>query len=501
MTQFLHGAEVLEIDSGARPIAVANTSVIGIVGTAPDSQAEVKATLLTGVVASNNALTWTSKLTGILGNGISIKLIDPKANSQALSVVVTDKYIEVKLATDGSGVITTTGALLKTAIEANAQAHAIVGVVNTGASTGAAAVAAVSRTSLAGGINEAFPLNVPTLVPGSKSQIALLGTDGTLPKALETIFQIGSFVIVVVRVTEGVDAAATLVNIVGSANAGTGIYAFLGAESIAKACPKILIAPEFTDSQSGSTANTAAVALQTVAERLRAFTYVSGKSDSVSNAIAYRQTLGSNRLMTIYPKAQTLNALGEIQEADLAPYWAALRAKVDNEQGFWVSISNKLISNLAGITKPVDFRLDDSASLANVLNENHISTVIQSNGFYTWGNRSATDDPKWIYECVRRTADVINDSILRAHKWAVDRNITKTYINDVVQGVEAFLADLVSIGAILGGTCWADPDQNTPSQIAQGKVYFKFDFGPTYPAEHITFVSNLNTGYLEELFQ
>lgn len=35
---------------------------------------------------------------------------------------------------------------------------------------------------------------------------------------------------------------------------------------------------------------------------------------------------------------------------------------------------------------------------------------------------------------MRRTADLINDSLLRAHLWAVDRNITKTYIDDVIEG-------------------------------------------------------------------
>lgn len=34
---FLHGAEVLDIDSGSRTIQTISTSIIGIVGTAPDA--------------------------------------------------------------------------------------------------------------------------------------------------------------------------------------------------------------------------------------------------------------------------------------------------------------------------------------------------------------------------------------------------------------------------------------------------------------------------------
>ena len=34
---FLHGVEVIEIDAGPRPIQTVKSSVIGIVGTAPDA--------------------------------------------------------------------------------------------------------------------------------------------------------------------------------------------------------------------------------------------------------------------------------------------------------------------------------------------------------------------------------------------------------------------------------------------------------------------------------
>ena len=37
---FLHGVEVIEIDTGPRQIQTAKSSVIGLVGTAPDADAE-----------------------------------------------------------------------------------------------------------------------------------------------------------------------------------------------------------------------------------------------------------------------------------------------------------------------------------------------------------------------------------------------------------------------------------------------------------------------------
>src|SRR5690606_19311865 len=105
-------------------------------------------------------------------------------------------------------------------------------------------------------------------------------------------------------------------------------------------------------------------------------------------------------------------------------------------------------------------------------------------------NETLASDPKWRFLSVVRTADIINDSLLAAHLWAVDRGITKTYVDDVKEGVNAFLRSLKAQGAILGGECWADPDLNTPDQIAQGHVYFDFDFTPVYPAQRITFRSH-----------
>ncbi|NYZ70156.1 phage tail protein, partial [Endozoicomonas sp. SM1973] len=48
-------------------------------------------------------------------------------------------------------------------------------------------------------------------------------------------------------------------------------------------------------------------------------------------------------------------------------------------------------------------------------------------------------------------------------------------------------------------TCWADPDLNTPDALADGKVYFNFDFTPPTPAEHITFNATLTDDYFKEV--
>lgn len=112
--------------------------------------APVAASLATGVIANNNALTFTAKEPGAGGNDISITLIDPAGNNGALSVDVVGRDINVTCATDGASAIASTAAEIKAAIEASAAAD-LVTVAHAGASTGAALVVAVAKTDLAGG--------------------------------------------------------------------------------------------------------------------------------------------------------------------------------------------------------------------------------------------------------------------------------------------------------------------------------------------------------------
>lgn len=501
--KFLHGVEVLEIDAGTRPIQTASSSVIGLIGTAPDAAPAVKASVVVGTVGANTALAFLAVAAGIAGNQISVAFVDPADVDQVLTVSVTGNAISVALATDALGDITTTAADLIAAIAGDVDASALVTVSNDGASTGAGVLSAMAATSLAGGVDEPFPLNTPVLVAGNRREAAKLGDAGTLSDALDSIFdQIGAAV-VVVRVAEGVDDAATMANVIGGVDAGTGNYegvqAFLGAESVLGVVPRILIAPGFTHQRDG-TANAVVAELVGIAERLRAVIIADGPNTNDADAITYSGDFGSARVFLVDPWVLKVNDAGATVAAPASPCVAGLIAKSDNDRGFWWSPSNQAINGIVGTARPVDFALGDANCRANLLNEQNVATIIRQDGYRLWGNRSLSSDDKWAFLSVRRTADMINDSLLRAHLWAVDRNITKTYVEDVIEGVNSYLRHLVSIGAILGGTCWADPDLNTPEEVAAGKIYFDFDFTAPTPAEHITFRSQAVNDYISEIF-
>jgi len=362
------------------------------------------------------------------------------------------------------------------------------------------------------------PVNTPTLILGSRAKaVDIFGNDQsfTIPAALDAIFdQAGAMVVVInvadptnpTHLTSGVldPANIALSDVIGGIDGVTGEYkgtqALLAANTEVHVTPRILIAPGFTHDTPEGLANPVVSELLGIAESLRAVIIADLPNTNETDAISYAGDFGSARVYAVYPWVKVYDvATDSIKEEPSSARVAGLIVKSDNDRGFWWSPSNLVINGIVGISKPIDFVLGDVNSKANYLNENNVTTIIQESGFRLWGNRTLSADPKWSFLQARRTADMINDSLLKAHLWAVDRNITKTYIEDVLEGINNYLRYLKNIGAIIGGTAFADPEFNTPDQIAQGKVTFEFDFTPPYPAEHIIFKSRMTDDYLSEI--
>jgi phage tail sheath protein FI len=97
----------------------------------------------------------------------------------------------------------------------------------------------------------AFPINTPVLIfSNDTAALTALGEAGTLADAIALVnAQLGELQgaakIVVVRVTQGVDAAATIANIVGD-GISTGIKSFLRAPAETGYTPRLIAAPGFT---------------------------------------------------------------------------------------------------------------------------------------------------------------------------------------------------------------------------------------------------------------
>lgn len=361
----------------------------------------------------------------------------------------------------------------------------------------------------------AFPLNTPVLIANSRTLAAKLLTnagadDGSLPDALDSIFDQAGATVVVVRVDAGLTEAETLANIVGGVNAINGrfegVHALLAAESILGVKPKILVATGWTHQRPAdpvkvgqSIANPVVAELIGIADRLRSVTIADGPSTNDAAAITYAGDFGSKRVFVIDPRVIKIDALGAPYAAPASACVAGLIVRSDNERGWWWSPSNQTINGIVGIERAVDFSLGDPSSRSNLLNAASVATIIRKDGFRLWGNRTLSDDPKWAFLSMVRIADIVSETLQEAHLWAVAQNITKNYVQEVRDGVKARIRAWVAIGALLGGDAWVDPEINTPENIAAGKIAWDFDFtGPT-PAEHLTFRAHMVNSYITEV--
>lgn len=343
----------------------------------------------------------------------------------------------------------------------------------------------------------AFPGGVPVLISGSRTEAGKLGATGTLPAALNGIFDQAGARVVVIRMDEGVDAAATLSRIIGGVDTNgenTGIQKFLDAKSEVKVAPRILIAPGFSQNTAVTTE------LLGVADRLRAVVIADGPNTTDAEAITFRDGFGSQRLMVVDPWVTVWDTVtsAEIAEPPSARV-AGIIARTDATRGFWWSASNQLMNGITGIARPVSFSLSDPDCRANLLNENEVTTIIRQDGWRLWGNRSTTADPLWAFFSVRRTADMIEDSIEAAHLWAMDRPFSGQLLIDIRDSVQAFLRTMVARGAVLGGKVWLDPELNTEAVLKAGQLYVNYDFEPPAPLERLSFQAYRNGDYYTDL--
>lgn len=348
----------------------------------------------------------------------------------------------------------------------------------------------------------AFPLNEPVLITNPQRAIAKAGTKGTLAKSLQLIANQSKPVVVVVRVAEGTGddeeaQAQTISNIIGTTDENgkyTGLKALLTAKAVTGVKPRILGVP-------GLDTQEVATALVSVAQKLRAFAYVSAWGcKTISDVIAYRENFSARELMIIWPEFLGWDTTASATTTSYATAIAlGLRAKIDNDTGWHKTLSNVGVNEVTGISASVFWDLQEKGTDADLLNEAGVTTLIRADGFRFWGNRNCSDDPLFQFENYTRTAQVIADTMAEGHMWANDKPITATLIRDIIDGINAKFRELKSGGYIIDATCWFDEEANSKETLKAGKLFIDYDYTPVPPLEHLTLRQRITDKYLANL--
>jgi phage tail sheath protein FI len=337
------------------------------------------------------------------------------------------------------------------------------------------------------------------LITSEREAIAAWGADSAITKACQAIFVRAKAVIVGCGVAKVAEAAAQTSAIIGGVLADgkrTGLQGLLNGKSMFNAQPRLLIAPKHSATLATATA------LDALATKLRAIAIVDGPGTTDEAAMEYAKNFGSKRVFLVDPGVQFWDTVASATVDAPASAWAAgMFAYTDAEYGFWASPSNKEMVGITGTTRPVEFLDGDETCRANLLNNANITTIIRDDGYRLWGNRTLSSDAKWSFVTRVRTMDIVMDAILAGHKWAVDRSITKTYVKDVTEGLQAFMRDLKNQGAIINFEVFADTELNTASQLSQGKVYWNIRFTDVPPAENPNFRVEVTDQWITEVLE
>lgn len=483
----LHGVETIELTSGTVAVTTIQTAIIGLVGTAPDVSAGTPAAGTVGTPILDNVVEFTATKAGRAGNVLLAEAVAGVPDAENPAAVETTAVwdataltLTITLGCDESGKLTATPAELVTAV------NAVADVKVTAKGTGSGIVTPFSL-QLSGGEDEPFPLNTPVAIVGT-TMLSRLGEKGSLKPALTEINDQRNALTVVVRVSEETDEAKQRAAVL------TGIGSLSSAKSVTTYQPRIVIAPGFSEDDA------VGKALETVAGKLRAVAYVDCESGATLQEVVQRRQSYGMRTELLRPRVQVSNADGQLVYRPYSAFAAGLRARIDFEKGWWWSKSNQDINNILGVEQVDEFILGDENCDANLLNMQNVSTIIRRAGFKHWGNRLCGTNPQWRFESVRRTADVIEDSIQETMLEYVDRPLDRENADDIIGTINAYMRQLIGLGAIFGGRAWLDEELNTAESMAAGVLYINYDFGPKSPTELISLRVRVNNNYaLEEM--
>lgn len=466
ITSYFHGVEVQFLDSDIYPISVRRTSVIGLVGTAPEANA-TDFPLDTPVLINSQAGFSRIGGTGTLPGAFA------QIYAEAGAVVVAIRVEEGAAEAD-------TLANIKGGVDAN------------GARTGAYAF--LDSLGLTGFVPKIL------IAPGFTHQRSDDGILSVSMAAGDGVVQGAGYIVAPeVVISGGGGSGATATAVLGTgADSGKVVEIIIndpGEDYATAPTVSIAAAPQDgTNAVAGTVAtgevrNRAAGILLSIAHRLLATIVIDGENgpNLIANA-AQLNAEWSERVFAVEPWVLVNGA-----SKPPSPSIAGLINRIDNTRGYWWSPSNQELFGIEGTSVKVDWHESDTSSTANLMNEQNCSTIIRDDGFRLWGNRMLGGIGSYNFLSVRRTADIVAEAIMAAHRRFVDRPITPGFLEDVLESVNLFMDQLKAREAIADGRVWYDPDLNNAADIAAGHVTFSYEIGPFTPAERITFRASVNT--------
>jgi phage tail sheath protein FI len=471
---FLHGVEVVQLNAGPRSIQTVASSIIALVGIAPKGDAQTPVLVLN----DSDAAKFGARLPGF-------------TIPEALDSIL-------KQGTGGTIFVVN---VFNEATHAAAIANEVVTVADNKFKLAFAPVGATPP-------NVTNTVGDTTFVAGTDYTIDEFGNGVKLSASLPATIHVDYKKLDISTVSD----SNIIGTVDGTTEARTGlkcldlIYNMFGVK------PKIVICPGFSHKPAVSVEMRAralshrAIALLDAPEGTTATAAIAGRGI----AGTFGWNISDDRAPLLFPKWKKSNPDPRGADGSTILEWysallAGVIATVDNSEGYWVSPSNKTLQGVVGPERQITCSFTDPTAQNQLLNAAGIVTYLQAfgTGLRTWGNRSSlypSDTAVKNFIPIRRTVDILLDSVEIGMLPYIDQPINRATIDAVKETVNALIRTLVGRGALIeGSSCTFDPNKNPPSQIAAGNIVFDINvMGPT-PAEKITFNAYIDINLLSNL--
>lgn len=298
--------------------------------------------------------------------------------------------------------------------------------------------------------------------------------------------------VVVMRVAEGADTAATAAAIAAALGDAGSI------PSAVNATPRLIYAGRTAWRVDLDTTNPVIAALPAACERLLAIAPVDVDDTSSANAIDARETMSSQRLIPVGVAARVYE--GEtLVTRPMAPRIVGLFNRIDNgnEGKPFKPIANQPIYGLAGLSRDIPFSLLDGSTEGQQMLDADVSILargevgvdgaVADGGFVFIGTDNTDTGELWKQFHQVRGADYITVKLVQIAREFLGREITADYVEAYINSILFMLRDHKAAGDILGyNKDVFIPNQNSPEQIRLGRL--KLDLGieqaPVFKTAH-----------------
>jgi len=226
--------------------------------------------------------------------------------------------------------------------------------------------------------------------------------------------------------------------------------------------PNLIIAPEYSYDVD------VAAKMDSLAAKFRATAIVDVNAQDEAEALNFAKNFGSKYMLLYSGKSKAEGKLYPTSAliAGLIAYWDAGGDNGADEFGYARSHSNRIVKGVSGGERVIEY-FDGQDSEARRLRQNGVGSIVQDVGWRSYGFETTDIDVIWqSLERVRAFYRWL-DAIIKANKWARDRNADQLIW--VKKSCSDFFKNLVGAGIALGYEIYLDPSR---CDVTAGKFTF-----------------------------